>query len=112
MSVPVSVELANEAAERAVREIADYQTIVTELNLGSQGQTYGTKTMSREDRILAFMEDAQSGALDFLKTVNETFYREYVRSFVRDVMASPVMRSNPGVVRFAQQAESMIEEAA
>lgn len=112
MSVPVSVELANEAAERAVREIADYQTIVTDLNLGPQGQTYGTKTMSREDRILAFMEDAQSGALDFLKTVNERFYRDYVKGFVSDVMHSPVMRSDPKVASFARNAESMIQEAA
>lgn len=112
MSVPVSVELANEAAERAVREIADYQTIVTELNLGSQGQSYGTKTMSREDRILAFMVDAKDGALDFLKLVNEQFYRDYVHQFVRDVLASPIMRGTPGVAQMAQYAESQLEEAA
>ncbi len=112
MTTPLDVELVNDAAKLAQMAVIDFLKELVPLNLGSQGQTYGTKTMSREDRILAFIEDAQSGALDFLKTVNERFYKEYVAGFVRDVMHSPVMRSNPGVVKFADYAQSMIEEAA
>lgn len=112
MSGPSDVEIVNEAARRAQVEVLDFLSVLVPMNLGPQGQTYGTKTMSREDRILAFMEDAQSGALDFFKTVNERFYKDYVRGFVHDVMSSPVMRADPKVVRFAHAAESMIEETA
>lgn len=108
----MDVELVNEAAKRAEREVLDFLSVLVPLNLGSQGQTYGTRTMTREDRVLAFMEDAQSGALDMLNTVNARFYKDYLRGFVRDVMASPVMRADPAVVSFARYAESMIEEVA
>ena len=108
MSSPIDVDIVNEAAKRATAEVLDYLTILVPMNLGPQGQTYGTKTMSREDRVLAFMEDAQSGALDFLFTVNEQFAKDYVDQFNRDVMASPVMRSDPRVAAMAQNAENMI----
>ncbi len=95
MSTPPDVALVNEAGVRTKRQVLDLLSVLVPLNLGAQGQTYGTDTMPREDRILAFMQDAKSGALDFFFTVNQQAAEDYVRAFVKDVLASPVMRAGP-----------------
>lgn len=93
MALPLDVEIVQEAQRRASQEIIDTITALYALNTGSNGETFGTQTMSREDRILAFLDDARSGALDSLGAINEKFQQQYIHQYERDVAASPVLRA-------------------
>ncbi len=90
--IPVDVELANEAVERAVQEILGILTELQDRNVSANGDTFGTDHMTREDRILAFLDDVKSGALDHLKVLNEKAYIAYVRQYTQDVKASPQLQ--------------------
>lgn len=92
MSTPLDVEIIREAEKRAEAEIIELIQTLYELNTGTNGETFGTQVMSREDRILAFLDDARSGALDSLKVINERFYEQYIAQYRQDVAASPVLR--------------------
>lgn len=92
MSKPLDVDIIEEAEKRAEAEIIELIRTLYELNTGSQGETFGTRTMSREDRILAFLDDARSGALDSLGIINKKFQEQYIAAYRRDVAAGPVMR--------------------
>ncbi len=90
--IPVDVELAHEAKDRAVNEIIGIITELTKRNMGTDGYTFGTEHMSREDRMLMFLDDAKSGALDHLKVLNEKAYIAYLRQFNSDLKASAPMQ--------------------
>lgn len=92
MSEPLDVELVAEAEQRAEAEVLELIKALQERNVGPGGETFGTQHMSREDRILAFLDDAASGALDHLKVLNERAYIEYVRQYNRDIAATPQMK--------------------
>ncbi len=88
--LPIDVELVAEAQERASREVVELLKRLVTINTGSGGATFGMRQMPRGDRILAFEEDAESGALEMLFTVNEKFGREYVEQFMDDMRATPM----------------------
>lgn len=92
---PADVELVNEASKRAVTEILDILDALQSMNVGSNGETFGTEHMSREDRILMFEDDVRSGALDCLYTINPKFAERYVKAYNRDVRESPQMQPVP-----------------
>lgn len=90
MAIPVDVALAQDAADGAVKVLMELQRSLVPLNLGPGGYSYDSKHMTREDRILMFMDDVRSGALDHLKVINAEFYQDYVDQYNRDVAASPM----------------------
>jgi hypothetical protein len=90
---PLSWELIQEAEKRAEREVMDTIEALTAINVGSNGETFGTEHMSREDRMLAFIDDWNSGAVQCLHTIKPEFAEQYVRQYQRDVAAGPVMRA-------------------
>lgn len=100
--LPLDVALTEEAMERAADEIIETIKALRSLNVGPGGETFGTQHMSREDRMLAFMEDAQSGALDTLGVLNPEAARKYVAQYRRDVAASPVMNETASRLATAQ----------
>lgn len=78
MSVPIDVELMQEAGKRARLEAKEQ--LAPELiarNIGPEGQTYGTQLMSRADRILEFLEDRERGVHD--RWVNGVFVQGTLR---------------------------------
>lgn len=89
---PADVEVAHEAIDRAVDELLELMRALYERESGAGGRTYGTQDMDREQRIEAFLVDAQSGALDILKSIAPEHYNAQVRQFQQDVAASPVVR--------------------
>ncbi len=95
MSLPLDAELVQEAMERAQQEILDEMAELLALNVGPNGETFGTEHMTREDRILAFLTDAQSGAVDALFTINPKFGEQYVKAYQRDLRAMPTLQANP-----------------
>lgn len=92
MALPLDVEIVQEAQRRAAQEIIDTIEALYELNTGTNGETFGTQSMSREDRILAFLDDAHSGALDNLGVIKKQFQEQYIAQYRHDVAASPVLR--------------------
>lgn len=92
MVEPLDWQLLQEAERRALQEILDTVQTLTEINVGPNGETFGSTQMSREDRILMFLEDARSGAVDALGTINPKFQMAYIRQYQRDVRNSPVLR--------------------
>lgn len=87
---PMDVRLVQEAQERASRQIVDLLKTLVKLNTGSGGETFGMQEMSRGDRILMFLDDAESGALDMLFTVNRDFGQQYVDAFMEDLQKTPM----------------------
>lgn len=92
MAIPSDVEILNESTDRAVQDILGLLAELQRRSLGTDGYTFGTEHMSREDRILMFLDDVRSGALDHLKVLNEKFYIAYLRQNKADVAASPQMQ--------------------
>lgn len=109
MPVPLDVELVQESQRRAQLEIIDTIRALYELNVGPNGETFGSQHMSREDRILAFLEDARSGALDNLFVIKREFGEAYVKQYREDVSSSPVLRV-PGHDRAVDRAARAMAE--
>lgn len=91
MSSPLAWEMLQEAEKRAEREVMDTIEALTSINVGPNGETFGTEHMSREDRILAFLDDWNSGAVQCLYTIKPEYADSYIRSYQRDVAESAVM---------------------
>ena len=91
MSNPLDWELIQEAEKRAEREILDEIAVLTSRLVGSNGETFGTEHMSREDRMLAFVDDWNSGAVQNLYVIKPEFAAAYVRQYQKDIATSPVM---------------------
>lgn len=92
MAIPTDVAILEEATDRAVQDILGLLEELQKRSLGTDGYTFGTEHMSREDRILMFLDDARSGALDHLKTLNPKAYVAYLQQYRDDVAASPQMQ--------------------
>ena len=100
MSDPLDWSMVQEAQRRAQMEILDEIKTLTELNVGSQGETFGTQHMTIADRILAFIDDREMGVHDrvvngilvpgTLRTVNPEVEDRMQREFLEDVQSSPM----------------------
>ena len=109
MTRTVDWDLVQEAQKRAVIEIMDTVQALTDLNVGPRGETFGTEHMEIGDRILAFIDDVQSGALQMLTAINEDFAMRYVREFLQDVGSSPDYQRNAALQGIASQAQQIVE---
>lgn len=101
MSVPIDVDLTQEAGKRAKAELKDW--LAPELiarNIGPEGQTYGSSLVDRADRILMFIEDRENGVHDrwvngvfvqgTLRVVNPDLEDEMQKQFEEDIAHSPL----------------------
>jgi len=107
MANPLDWSLIREAQKRAEIEIIETIKALVEINVGSNGETFGTEHMSREDRILAFQDDWESGAVECLYTINPEFAERYIRAYQRDMEAMPVMTGNVPDMEAAMVAEGV-----
>lgn len=86
----MTADLAKEIKDRSVEQIMDATLPLIEEMLG-----VGDTSMTREQRIERFYDDANSGALDVLKVIRPDLYRQTVRQMAKDVGMSPLITYGP-----------------
>jgi len=92
MPANTNVSMMNEIMEQAYEHIMEMSPILIASMQGPDG-AFGNVPLSRSDRILQFMDDAQSGALDIQRVQATWRYDERVKQFYKD-MATEAQHMN------------------
>lgn len=87
MSQTPEVELLREAGALAKRQLLDIAESMYGVVMGTDGETFGDRQMSRSDRILRIVMAAKDGTLDVLMAQSPRIYVLSMRQFVRDIQA-------------------------
>lgn len=87
MPFSIPVELWDDVREQAIAELRELGPDLIGAMLSTDGGAPGDEPLSRSDRILQFMDDARSGALDILMVQSAWRYEERVRQFKADMAA-------------------------
>jgi hypothetical protein len=85
--VSTNVELYGDIREQATAYIVEQALAVMKASMGPDGESFGDRDMERRDRIMRFLEDAQTGALDVLRNISPDIYQKYVAQYQRDMAA-------------------------
>lgn len=88
----IPTELVGDVRAQAMDELLDLGPELIAALLGADGGAPGDANLSPAQRIERFIDDAQSGALDFLRIQSPDVYEQYVREFNDDVANSPLMQ--------------------
>ena len=89
MGSPLSADMLTAVEEWSVGYVMTILKGVTGL-MQVDGYTYGDVKLSREQRILAFLNMRDSGELSMLYTVNPKLAERYAAEYERDIVETPV----------------------
>lgn len=92
MADALPAEMLKDVQEIALEECIEISLELLDNVIGADGSSFGDRELSRGNRILRFMDDAESGALDILRVQSPEVFASYVQEYRDDIANSPIVR--------------------
>lgn len=84
-------ELMDEVWQQSMDELLELGPTLIEALLGPTGSAFGDRDLTRGERILRFLDDAHTGALDVLRIQSPAVFAGYEAEFKADIAQSPLV---------------------
>lgn len=86
----IPTELVSDVRQQALDELMELGPELVGALLGTDGSAPGDQSLTRGQRILQFIDDSNTGALDILRVQSTWRFNERVKQFQEDIAASPL----------------------
>lgn len=116
MSQAPEVALLQEAGQEAKRQLLEIAQVMYGVVMGTDGETFGDRQMTRSDRILRIVMAAKDGTLDILRVQSPRIYVQAMNQYVRDITvelenASKVLQPVQRPFNIAEAMSVAVEQA-
>jgi hypothetical protein len=85
----IPADLIDEVYDRAIERVPELASEVAGRMLRPDGTTFGDETLTRGERIQRFLDYAERGVLDALRTVKPELLERLVKQYLEDIRSGP-----------------------